>query len=40
MNAAGESEPSVELIVTVGQVPNAPDTVMVSRRFSETSVEL
>ena len=40
VNAAGASEPSVALTVTVGQVPNAPSSVVVSRRFSETSVEL
>ena len=40
VNAAGESDPSVALVVTVGQVPNAPSGVVIVRRFSETSVEL
>ena len=40
VNAAGESEPSVALVVTVGQVPSAPGELQVSHRFSETSVEL
>jgi hypothetical protein len=40
VNSAGASEPSVALVVTVGQVPGAPGALAVSRRDSETAVEL
>ena len=40
VNEAGESAPSVALLVTVGQAPDAPSALVISRRFSETSVEL
>jgi hypothetical protein len=40
VNDQGDGELSVALVVTVGQPPNAPTGLMVSRRISETSVEL
>ena len=39
VNVAGSSPLSVPLVVTVGQPPNAPTSLAISRRFSETSVE-
>lgn len=40
VNDAGESEYSEQLKVTVGQPPDAPTNVLVSRRYSETSVTI
>lgn len=40
VNDAGDSEYSVPLVVTVSSVPNAPSSVQVSQRTSETSLEL
>lgn len=39
-NVAGDGEYSVELTVTVGQEPAAPSGIVISLRFSETSVEI
>jgi hypothetical protein len=39
-NVAGDGEESVELDIAVGQEPAAPSNIVVSLRFSETSVEL
>jgi hypothetical protein len=40
VNDQGDGELSVPLFVTVGQAPNAPSGIFVSRRMSETQVEL
>lgn len=40
VNDAGASAYSEPIVVTVGQPPNAPSSLVISRRISETSVEL
>lgn len=39
-NVAGDGEYSVELPIIVGQEPAAPSGIVISLRFSETSVEI